>query len=301
MISIVVCSRTKELNAEFNENISLTIGTAFELICIDNSANDYSIFSAYNEGFKRSKYPYICFLHEDIYIYTNDWGKRLTEHLQQPKAGIIGIAGGDVATRIPASWLVEGVSICITESDKNHPKNKKSICQPAGFNGIRRSAILLDGVFLAMKREVMEKFSFDEELGGFHGYDLDISIQSVIAGYTNFVMYDIEVEHYSRGNRNETYYHNLIKVFRKWEKYLPIFGNNISEEQKLNIHRIEKKRLIKLTKSMARTGFSYKEIATEIKYFSNRANLKGNDNKLLTIYIRVFLTRLTERPLLLFK
>jgi len=74
MISIIICSRTTSISDELIQNINQTIGIPFELVIIDNSNNFYSIFSAYNEGVKRSKYEVLCFMHDDIIFKTNDWG-----------------------------------------------------------------------------------------------------------------------------------------------------------------------------------------------------------------------------------
>ena len=70
MISIIICSRTASISDELNQNIDQTIGIPYELVVIDNSENLYSIFSAYNEGVKRSKYEMLCFMHDDIIFKT---------------------------------------------------------------------------------------------------------------------------------------------------------------------------------------------------------------------------------------
>ncbi len=66
MISLIICSRKSDISNSLKENIERTIGTDYELIVIDNSTNKYSIFSAYNEGVRRSKGDILCFMHEDI-------------------------------------------------------------------------------------------------------------------------------------------------------------------------------------------------------------------------------------------
>lgn len=66
MISIIICSRFQSISKELKDNIENTVGVVHEIICIDNSKSQYDIFSAYNEGVKRSQYPLLCFMHEDI-------------------------------------------------------------------------------------------------------------------------------------------------------------------------------------------------------------------------------------------
>ena len=80
MISLIVCSRSIDISDELKQNIQSTIGAEYELVAIDNSQNEYSIFSAYNEGVRRSKYPYLCFMHDDIIYHTQGWGLKVIEH-----------------------------------------------------------------------------------------------------------------------------------------------------------------------------------------------------------------------------
>lgn len=55
MISCIICSRQPDISAELKENIATTVGCEYELVVIDNSKDEYSIFSAYNEGVRCAK------------------------------------------------------------------------------------------------------------------------------------------------------------------------------------------------------------------------------------------------------
>lgn len=50
MISCIICSRRLDISAELKENIASTIGREYELVVIDNSKNERSIYGAYNHG-----------------------------------------------------------------------------------------------------------------------------------------------------------------------------------------------------------------------------------------------------------
>lgn len=299
MLSIIICSRNKTLSKELVNNITNTVGLDYEIIPIDNSENKYSIFEAYNEGFSKSNYPYICFVHEDVLFHTQNWGKKVIVHLQDPKTGIIGLAGGDLVTRIPASWSnLISVSKNIIQSDRSGNRKTEIFQDPENYNNTKRSAILLDGVFLCMKRELMTEIQFDETLRGFHGYDYDITMQSTIAGYINYVIYDVELEHFSRGKTDTNYYRNLIVIFKKWEKHLPLIGRNITDLQRLEIPEIEKENLLRLIKKMVRKGFETKEIISEANFYAEIINAK---KIILFLQFRIFLIRLFNRPKYLFK
>jgi len=273
MISIIICSKNKRISTRLEENIKNTIGAEYELITIDNSENKYSIFSAYNKGVELSKYPYICFVHEDVLFKTDEWGVKLIGHLHQDKCGIVGVAGGNIVTNVPAQWSNENRYIHIIQHYKN--KIPAFLKEPTDFNGERKSVIIVDGVFLAIRREILSKINFDENFKGFHSYDYDISIQAIVAGYKNFVVYDILLEHFSAGFKDGFYYKNLIKVYEKWAKYLPLFASDIDFYTQAEIREIENKRLKKLIRRMAKKDFTNNEIVSITSYFIEILKSKG--------------------------
>jgi len=299
MLSIVVCSKNKTLSKDLVDNIINTVGVEYEIITIDNSENKYSIFTAYNFGFSKSKYKYICFVHEDVFFHSLNWGKKVIAHLQDPDTGIVGLAGGDLVSRVPAVWAgFFSTSMNIIQSDRTGKKPSKAFIQPEDFNHSQRPVILLDGVFLCMRRDLMEIIHFDEKMKGFHGYDLDISIQSTVKGFVNYVIYDIELEHFSRGKTCAVYYRNLITVFKKWEGSLPLFLKDITQKQFTEISKIEVNNLSRLTKKMVRKGFKSSEITTETLYFRN---IIASEKEINFLKLQIFFIRLFNSPKFLFK
>ena len=61
MVSVIICSKHEKLSESVRQNIDLTIGVPYEIVCINNSRREYSIFSAYNKGIAQNKYPFLCF------------------------------------------------------------------------------------------------------------------------------------------------------------------------------------------------------------------------------------------------
>ena len=291
MISIIICSRNGRISNTLEENINKTIGIDYEIITIDNSKNKYSIFSAYNYGLSISKYHYLCFVHEDVLFKTQNWGQQLIAHLNNPGCGIVGVAGGKIISVVPAQWSNEKSYIHIIQHKKatNTPIYLK---QPSIITSNRESAIVVDGVFLSMKKAIFEKIKFDEKFEGFHGYDYDISIQTTIAGYTNFVVYDILLEHYSAGFKDFTYYNALIKVYKKWTEHLPLYTNDIKTRIENEIHLIEKRRLKKLIRRMSKAGFSTENIVSNTAYFIYKLKLKGVDVKIKFLKPSIYIIKL---------
>ncbi len=297
MLSIIVCSRYNKLQKDFTDNIKNTVGVDYEIIAINNSENSYSIFSAYNFGINKSKYPYLCLVHEDVIFHSSNWGENVIAHLQDPKTGIIGVDGCDLVTHVPAAWpsIISATNNVIISD----PLGKKATLYPINqCNQQKRSSIILDGLFLCARKELMQKNHFDENLKGFHGYDYDITIQSTVAGYTNFVVYDIVLEHNSRGKTHAQFYRNLILIFRKWGCVLPLKGQSFTENQIIKIRQIEEESLKKLLKKMVRKGFGKKEIISEITFFANVIH----SNKLIKhLEFNVFFSRLFNKPKSLLK
>ena len=295
MISLIVCSRNTVLPLEFVENIKRTIGVDYEIISIDNSQNKYSIFSAYNLGVKLSKSDYLCFIHDDVFFHTQNWGQKVIDHLNIPETGIIGLAGGDALTRVPSDWSALNPSVNIIHTDKHGIEPQEIVHFPKNYKKSSRSVVLLDGVFMCMNRAFFEKISFDERIGGFHGYDYDISIQSFMAGYTNYVIYDVIVEHFSKGNMDATYFRTLKKIFEKWEDHIPLFERNITkEEQSHLLPQLETKRLNKLIKRLVRSGMPSRETAEIISIYTKKINSKTAVFLLNFIRIRIFFIRITS-------
>ncbi len=292
MISIIICSRHPDISASLRENINETAGVESEIIVVDNSKNEYSIISAYNAGCNLSRFPYLCFLHEDVLFRTKGWGVNLIRHLSDKDTGIIGVAGGKIMTKVPASWAVGGRCIHIIQHLRNKKTAPAEVKDPPEFGGNRLPVVLLDGVFLAMRKELFDVVRFDETIPGFHGYDFDISAQAAVAGFNNYVVYDILLEHFSEGNRDASYYINLTNIHKKWESKLPLFNIDEPDEIRKNMDSAEAKILAKYIRRLARTGFSVAEIVSNATYFSNILNTGVAKNKLRFIRLKIIFERI---------
>ncbi|NLI71962.1 MAG: hypothetical protein GX361_04440 [Bacteroidales bacterium] len=294
MLSIIVCSnKDDEYFHNFTANLQDTVGVPFEVIRIDNSKNKHSIFSAYNLGASRSTMPYLCFVHEDVKFHTKNWGNKLITHLSVPKTGIVGIAGCTALTRIPTPWTWNPSFINIIQSNNNSNKSKKTAKFPKNTNRTRESIVMLDGVFLCMRKDLFGTIKFDEIIfDDFHAYDFDICIQSHVQGYNNYMANDILIEHFSRGNRDYTYYNNLLKVYKKWEKHLPLYAENFSEKDRTKALGKERMQLDRLIIKLSSTRFDKSEIMRTFARYSHKINpqkrINLNRAKFLLAVSRLF-------------
>jgi len=290
MLSIIVCSRNSSLSKSFSNNIKITVGVEYELICIDNSKNAYSISQAYNEGKLISKFNYLCFVHEDVTFHTQNWGEKVITHLNVPNTGIIGLAGGDAAFNVLYDYGTLNRSMNIIHVDKKGIEPIEVELMPKNYSMPTRSVVLLDGVILCAKRELFNGISFDESFGGFHGYDYDISIQSIVAGYYNYVMYNVSLTHYSKGLFDAVFYKSIIKVFDKWKNCLPLFEHSISIDEQKRLSAIYEKRSInKLLKKLIRTKTESKDIVEIYSFYMKVIGSKKDIYLLNIIKMRILL------------
>jgi len=235
MISLIICSRNSDISQNLKQNIQNTIGLEYELIVIDNSANRYSIFSAYNEGVRRAKYPYLCFMHDDILYHTQDWGKMVINHFKTENIGIIGVVGSHFMPSTPASWpstQVYSINI-LQRSSINGITTTKHVTELEHLDGVSAEVVALDGVWFCIAKDLFSIISFDDKtFKSFHFYDLDICFQARSAGYKVLVVSDILIEHFSGGCFNHVWFDNCIIFHNKWRKNLPqIAGVELTNDE----------------------------------------------------------------------
>ena len=217
MISIIICSINESLLKECKASIDKYINTHYELIVIDNLRFNLSITQAYNKGASEAKFDLFLFLHEDIEFYTNDWGNILISIFKQNKIGVLGIAGSTYLPSVPSGWYLHDEkynNVYIHQGFKYKEAPVRIDNQGEDLSPV----YLLDGVFLAMRKEVWVEFPFNEKLGGFHAYDVDIC-QRVCSKYQNIFTKQIEILHKSEGKVDKTYFDTILKYKNAYSNY----------------------------------------------------------------------------------
>ncbi|MDR1544705.1 MAG: glycosyltransferase family protein [Prevotellaceae bacterium] len=239
MFSLIICSRTPDIPQNLKENIAETIGVEYELIVIDNSNNEYSIFAAYNEGIRRAKGEVLCFMHEDILFYTQNWGKNIFRHFEVKTIGLIGVAGTHFLPNKPIYWTD---SPLISEYNLTNNCGKRIECFKTHFFKGEKTVdvVACDGLCFFVRKslfipchsalEVKSHIFFDEKTyTGFHYYDMDICMQVLKAGYKVAVCNDVLIEHFFNVSKYRTKKDMLPfevsknKFFQKWKNNLPIW------------------------------------------------------------------------------
>lgn len=233
MISIVVCSRHPKIDVFLEKNIKETIGDVqYEIVWIDNSCNQYSIFEAYNDGVSRSKGKYICFMHEDIVYWSQDWGRQvLSEFASDENVGMLGLIGSHFLTSMSNTWVTNKRRGQVREGRGIGKDYGAKMCYMTDYNDTDRDVVAVDGLWMVIRKNLFDIISFDSlTYKGFHFYDMDICMQVLQSGYKIRIADKIDIEHKSSGNMDVQYYLNCIQFHKKWDAYLPISSSSISQE-----------------------------------------------------------------------
>lgn len=226
MISIIICSKDLYLYNKVQKSIEETIGTiVYEIIKIDNSVEHLAITKAYNIGIYRAKYDYLLFIHEDILFHTLNWGMILLSIFRDDsQIGLIGIAGTKYKSQFPSAfWHTEEEMLNINLIQ--HYKNKIPDLLNKGFkNGNIEKVVAIDGVFMGLRKSTGVKFN--ENIKGFHCYDLGISIDTLENKCQIIVTNQILIEHFSIGNTNIEFVKGVIRFHDLYKNKLPKYISN---------------------------------------------------------------------------
>ncbi|SMC71151.1 glycosyltransferase [Pedobacter africanus] len=256
MISIIIASANKNLLNDVSVNIRETIGVEYEIISFDNAGAAKGICEVYNKGIQAARYNLICFMHEDICIKTSNWGFIVQDCFDtRPELGLLGIAGGRYKTLFPCSWYIGS-----EKSDRyqllQHFKHQ-TVAAKVDFNNPNNEKLSMvssiDGVWFCTRREVLNEVRFDELLlKGFHGYDLDFSL-NVGKKWDIGVTFDVLLEHFSEGKYDREWVKSILLVHKKWNETLPKQAGNDFDKQECAA--LEQKAFETLMYAMAEAGY----------------------------------------------
>lgn len=244
MISVIVCSIDENLFNRFSESLAKTIGVEYEVVKIENQRKKLPLAKAYNKGAIKASFDFLVFVHEDVVFHSQDWGEKLISQFHSlSNPGVLGIAGSNYLPISPSYWWIPDPARRFCNYMDNFELGK------VGEGKIRSSGhsnpvpvFLLDGMFLAMKKDVHEKISFDESLEGFHGYDTSICLRSACQ-FQNYFIPDILIEHFSPGKPNATWLLNTVNSYSQKER-IP-FEDKINDQLEVKSYHLFLNHLMK--------------------------------------------------------
>ncbi len=267
MISVIIVSTRSPNYQSIIENISLTIGVAYELIHVDQL--EKGICFAYNLGAARAKFSILCFVHDDVLFHSIDWGKKIGAHLKNQTTGVIGVMGGRYKSANGLGWR-DGYSTMYRYQVKDGAEAGKHLLYNP-FDEEKSRVLCVDGALLCCRKEVWQQFPFDEiTFTGFHFYDIDFCVQVNIK-YINYVIYDVLIEHFSQGKKDEAFLKSVLEFEQKWKDSLPLSLEPLTPKKTM---QLEGYALTERLIQMKRTGYKKRERWKLIKkYFRKYRNI----------------------------
>ncbi|SFB80894.1 glycosyltransferase [Kaistella jeonii] len=267
MLSIIISTYKPDLFLASEKNIAETVGVEFEIIKIDNP-NLMSLCEAYNLGAKKAIFKNLLFLHDDVIFSTKNWGQIIKNYLEDNTTGIIGIAGSNYIPIAPSGWFIKKQNL-VPQDSENMDK-----------------AIALDGVFMAVSGNHFEEVLFNENVKGFHGYDLEFSLR-MAEKYQNYIVKDIQLEHLSSGKIEKAFIDNNIQIRKE-------LGSNFQKKRDADLEKIAFNNFLNFY--FKYNPVSFKNILTTLEFFPVENFNRFNIFSFLKTYLKILKYRKLSAP-----
>jgi len=226
-VSVIICSVYPERFDKVCANYRALLGAVpHEIIGIHDAR---SLCEGYNRGIRRASGEILVFSHDDIEIAAPDFAAKLLAYLS--RYDLIGTAG---TTRlIGGNWIDAGWPHLHGQIGSHVEKPGSLIVTVYKVQGAVTANIqAIDGVFLAARREVLERIRFDEDtFDGWHLYDLDFTFSAHLAGFRTAVCHDLCLIHNSFGDYADAWRIYVQRFEDKYRSRLPQGVNPPAQER----------------------------------------------------------------------
>jgi glycosyltransferase involved in cell wall biosynthesis len=217
---ITVGFSTRKIDDEFVSLLKKTSGVPkIEVIPFENNG-EFSLTEVYNKILNDSSHDIVVLCHDDIYFDSKNWGQKILNHFKRnQELGILGVAG---STQLPITgrWWDDFSKVKGIVNHEHEGKKWESKYSTSKGNEIE-DVVLVDGLFIAInKKNIIH--TFNEDVKGFHFYDVDFSFRNFMSGVEIGVMYDVRITHKSIGQTNEQWEKNRELFVSQNLKHLPI-------------------------------------------------------------------------------
>lgn len=194
-VSIIICSIRPAYFAAIKKQLKRQFADHdCEVIGIHDAK---SLAEGYNRGAALARGDVLIFCHDDIEMVDADFGARVLAHLQTQD--VVGVAGSQ--RLVNGDWTHAGAPYSCGQILHRPTDGKGHIYYAVGLHHATPAPVeALDGVFIAMRRNVWETLKFDEQtFDGFHLYDVDFTYRARLAGFQLAVPLDLLLIHFSTG------------------------------------------------------------------------------------------------------
>lgn len=217
---ITIGFSTRKIDNSFVDLLKKTSGIPkCEIVPVENNG-EFSLTEVYNKILNESSNDIVVLCHDDIYFDTKNWGNKILNHFKRNKDyGILGLAG---TTNMPksAKWWEDFSKMKGIVNHEHEGKKWESKYSTSKGNQLD-DVVLVDGLFIVINKKNIKQ-NFNEDIKGFHFYDVDFSFRNFIDGVKIGVMYDVRVTHKSIGQTNEQWEKNREVFAEKYKDVLPV-------------------------------------------------------------------------------
>ena len=217
---ITIGYSTREIDDDFIELLKKSVGLpGVKIIPVKNNG-EYSLTEVYNKILSESQTDIVVLCHDDIYFDTKNWGQKIINHFKRNNEyGILGLAGSTYLPESSKWWEDTSKMKGIVNHEHEGKKWESKYSQNKG-NQIE-DVVLVDGLFIVVNKNKI-KTNFNNNIEGFHFYDVDFCVSNFINDVKIGVIYDVRVTHKSIGQTNEQWELNRIKFADKNKDILPL-------------------------------------------------------------------------------
>jgi len=232
MITVVYC--TRQTNPAHKEHLIKSSGLHNNIEVIEIINNGESLTKTYNRGLKQAKNDIVIFCHDDLTIDTKQWGSKLLKQFQKnPEYGIIGVAG---SKHMPVSgqWW-EKKNKMYGRVQHTHEGKTWLSAYSDDLGHELEEVVIVDGLWFAVDKTKIKK-TFNENVGGFHFYDVTFAFENYLEGVKVGVTTAIRVNHQSIGMTNEAWEKNRADFSEAFKANLPAdIKRVLRKNEKLNV------------------------------------------------------------------
>jgi glycosyltransferase involved in cell wall biosynthesis len=197
-----------------------TSGLHKHLEIIEIINNGESLTSAYNRGLKQATNDIVVFCHDDLTIETKQWGIKLLKMFEKnPQYGILGVAGTKYMPTSGRWW--ENPKKMYGRVAHTHEGKTWLSTYSDDLNQEIAEAVTVDGVFFVVDKTKIKK-SFNEEVVGFHFYDVTFCFENHLEGVKIGVTTVVRINHKSIGMTNDEWENNRQQFAERFKDKLPV-------------------------------------------------------------------------------
>jgi hypothetical protein len=230
---ITIGYSTKNIDPKFKEYIEKSCGLPkVEVIPFENPGT-HSLTEAYNIILEKSSNDIVVLCHDDIYFENKNWGNKILKHFKRnPEYGILGVAGS-IKLPVSGKWWEDPSKMRGIVNHQHEGKKWESKYSSSLGNKIE-PVVLVDGLFLVVNKQNIKK-TFNEDVKGFHMYDVDFCTCNYIEGVNIGVIYDIRITHLSIGMTNDQWEKNREEFVETYKQHLPLIKIDNFENRPLKV------------------------------------------------------------------